>query len=263
MSWSEVGAGVFVRRYAELDLSVGLVVGGESALVIDTRGDHQQGVELARAVRQVTALPWQVAITHGHFDHCFGTDAFLPAHVWAHERCPAHLARTAAGQRDHWVAHYRQEGADDIAAALAASAPAMPDHLVSARADLDLGGRTVQLRHLGLGHTDHDLVVAVPDAGVVFAGDLVEQGAPPDFEDAYPQHWPSTVDALLALGPTTIVAGHGTPVDPDFVRTQRAELAELARIGHALRGGALSLDQAVERSPFPAATTLTALARLR
>ncbi|MCI2416237.1 MBL fold metallo-hydrolase [Saccharopolyspora sp. K220] len=261
MSWSEVGAGVFVRRYAELDLSVGLVVGAESALVIDTRGDHVQGAELAGAVRQVTPLPWQVAITHGHFDHCFGTDAFLPADVWAHERCPAHLARTADQQRDWWVAHYRQEGADDTAAALAASVPVMPDHLVSERADLDLGGRTAQLRYLGLGHTDHDLVVAVPDAGVVFAGDLVEQGAPPDFEDAHPQQWPTTVDALLALDPTTVVAGHGSPVAPDFVRAQRAELAELAAVCRRHRDGMLSWEQSVRQSPFPTETFRTALSR--
>jgi hypothetical protein len=40
----------------------------------------------------------------------------------------------------------------------------------------------MDLRALGRGHTD--LVVRVPDAGVVFAGDLVAQGAPPALEDA-------------------------------------------------------------------------------
>lgn len=209
----EVGPGVFVRRHAELDLSVGLVVGAESALVIDTCGDRVQGAELAAAVRRTTALPWQVVITHGHFDHCFGTSAFLPAPVWAHERCPGFLAETADRQRAEWVEHYRRAGSDDVADALAGSAPDRPDHLVTDRVEVDLGGRTVELRHLGRGHTDHDLVVAVPDAGVVFAGDLVEQGAPPDFEDAHPEHWPSTLDALLALGPGTVVPGHGAPVD--------------------------------------------------
>ncbi|KAA5828758.1 MBL fold metallo-hydrolase [Saccharopolyspora hirsuta] len=261
MSWHEVGAGVFVRRYAELDLSVGLVVGAESALVIDTRGDRVQGAELAAAVRGITALPWQVVITHGHFDHCFGTSAFLPAPVWAHERCAGFLASTADQQRAEWVAHYRREGADDIADALAGSTADRPDHLVSDRVDVDLGGRVAQLRHPGLGHTDHDLIVAVPDAGVVFAGDLVEQGAPPDFGDSYPECWPSAVDGILALSPAVVVPGHGEPVTSDFVRTQRAELAAIAELCLAHRLGELTLEQALRRSPYPADTTRTALAR--
>ncbi|MDA3626767.1 MBL fold metallo-hydrolase [Saccharopolyspora sp. WRP15-2] len=261
MSWREVGQGVFVRRYAELDLSIGLVVGAECALVIDTRGDHVQGSELAAAVREITALPWQVAITHAHFDHCFGTSAFLPAPVWAHERCPRFLAATADQQRAEWVAHYRGEGSDDIADALAESTPTQPDHLVSERADLDLGGRTAQLRHLGPGHTDHDLVIAVPDAGVVFAGDLVEQGAPPDFGDAHPERWPAAADGILALSPATVVPGHGDPVGPDFVRTQRAELAAIAELCREHRTGELTEEQALHRSPYPADTTRTALRR--
>ncbi|MDA3646482.1 MBL fold metallo-hydrolase [Saccharopolyspora indica] len=261
MNWHEVGPEVFVRRYDELDLSVGLVVGGEFALVIDTRGDHVQGAELAAAVRRVTALPWQVVITHGHFDHCFGTSAFLPAPVWAHERCPGFLASTADQQRAEWVAHYRREGADGIADALAGSAPDRPDRLVSDRAAVDLGGRTVQLLHPGPGHTDHDLVIAVPDAGAVFAGDLVEQGAPPDFGDAHPESWPAAVDGVLALEPAVVVPGHGEPVGPDFVRAQRAELAAVAELCRDHRLGLLSAEQALHRSPYPAETTRTALNR--
>ncbi|GAA0939763.1 hypothetical protein [Virgisporangium aurantiacum] len=56
--WIEAADGVLVRRYQELDLSVGLVVGGESCLVVDTGGDAGQGAEPA-AVREVTPLPWQ------------------------------------------------------------------------------------------------------------------------------------------------------------------------------------------------------------
>ncbi|GAA0531439.1 MBL fold metallo-hydrolase [Saccharopolyspora thermophila] len=261
MSWREVGDGVFVRRYGELDLSVGLVVGAESALVIDTRGDRAQGAELAAAVRRVTPLPWQVVITHGHFDHCFGTAAFLPAPVWAHERCPSHLARTAADQREQWVRHYREQGDAATAEALAASSPTVPDHLVSDAADLDLGGRTAQLRHLGPGHTDHDVVVVVPDSGAVFAGDLVEQGAPPDFEDAHPQHWPSTLDALLALNPAIVVPGHGDPVEPAFVRTQRTDIAQLAGICRDVTAGRLTTAEALARSPYPPETTRAALRR--
>ncbi|MGD9526009.1 MBL fold metallo-hydrolase [Pseudonocardia sp.] len=229
--WVEVGDGVLARRYAELDLTVGLVVGDERALVVDTRGDATQGAELAAAVREVTALPLVVAITHAHFDHCFGTAALAPDAVYAHPRCTAAIRSTAAAQRARWSAWYRARGDPGdgaVAAALAATDPPLPDR--AAPAVVDLGGRTAALLHLGPGHTDHDLVVHT--GGVVFAGDLVEQGAPPDLEDAVLggtlAAWPATLDRLLALGPRTVVPGHGDPVDATFVAAQRAELAELA-----------------------------------
>jgi glyoxylase-like metal-dependent hydrolase (beta-lactamase superfamily II) len=257
----EIADGVLVRRYAELDLSVGLVLGAEHALVVDTRGDEAQGTELADAVRRVTRLPWQVVITHAHFDHCFGTGAFLPASVWAHERCGEVLARTAEWQRDEWVRHYVAADDPHTAEALAATDPPLPDHVVGDHVALDLGDRPVALRHLGRGHTDHDLVVAVPDARVAFAGDLVEQGAPPDFGDSYPADWPSTVDSLLELDLSVIVPGHGDPVDPPFVRAQRDELGTLAGLCRNVRDGSLSTTEALARSPYPDGPTLAAFAR--
>lgn len=258
-SWHEVADRVLVRRYAELDLSVGLVLGSERALVVDTRGDDAQGAELAEAVRGVTSLPWDVVVTHGHFDHCFGTSALLPARVWAHEGCAEHLRRTTGQQRAKWIEHYRSEDRADVAEALARTRVVLPDHLVTASAQLDLGDRVVRLLHLGVGHTDHDLVVHVPDAEVVFAGDLVEQGAAPDFEDARPRYWPSTADELLRLAPSVVVPGHGNPVGPDFVRAQRDEIAAVARLGTAVREGSLTERQALDSSPYPAATTSAAL----
>lgn len=247
--WVEVGDGVLARRYAELDLTVGLVIGTERALVVDTRGDAHQGAELAAAVRAVTSLPLAVAITHAHFDHCFGTAAFAPAPVHALPRCRAVLADTAADQRSRWAAHYRDQDDHATADALAATDPPLPG--ADAPTALDLGGRTADLLHLGRGHTDHDLVVAVPDAGVVFAGDLVEQGAPPDMEDGVIAEWPATLDALLALGPRAVVPGHGDPVDPAFVAGQRAELAEVAALYAAVAEGSLSVAEAPRRSPYP------------
>ena len=250
--WVEVGDGVLARRHRELDLTIGLVLGGERALVVDTRGDARQGSELATAVRAVTGLSLVVVVTHAHFDHCFGTAAFLPCPVFAHPRCRATLAATADAQRAEWAAHYRDHGDPATADALAATDPPLPDHAVDPETSLDLGGRTVTLRHLGRGHTDHDLVVHVPDAAVVFAGDLVEQGAPPDLGDAVVAEWPATLDALLALRPTVVVPGHGDPVGPSFVSGQRAELAEVAALHAAVAAGRIDAAGAARRSPYPA-----------
>jgi glyoxylase-like metal-dependent hydrolase (beta-lactamase superfamily II) len=255
-SWVEIADGVCARRYAELNLTVGLVVGGERCLVVDTRGDLEQGVELATAVRRVTAVPWKLAVTHAHFDHCFGSAAFRhaarPAPIWAHRGCPPALAGSAERQRAEWAAHYRSAGDEARAAALAGTVPIPPDHLVDRAAELDLGDRIVRLVHLGAGHTDHDLVVHVPDAAVVYAGDLVEQGAPPDFSDARPLDWPATVERLLTeLAPNTIVPGHGDPVGPEFVAAQREGLAEVAELYRLVLAGELDAEAAGRRSPFP------------
>ena len=145
--------------------------------------------------------------------------------MWAHRGCRADLARGGAAQHAEALAWYRTQGRPG---AVPLIEPVLPDRVVDTRAELDLGGRGVLFAHLGPGHTDHDLVVGVPDARVLFAGDLVEQGARPAFEDAHPLRWPTTLTALLALGAAVVVPGHGEPVDATFVTAQRDELAKLA-----------------------------------
>lgn len=272
--WLELADGVFARRHDELDLTTGLVVGGEQALVIDTRGDTVQGAELAAAVRTITTLPLAVVLTHAHFDHCFGTATFLPAPVYAHAGCHPALTATAMGQRAEWVAHYRGHGDHATADALAATEPVPPDRLVADAVQLELGGRTVTLRHTGRGHTDHDLAVHVPavhvppvhvspvqvpaiqvpagTAGVLFAGDLLENGAPPDFTDAYPLDWAPSLARLLDGCPAAVVVpGHGEPMTPHQARAQQEQLARVAELAEAVRRGGLTSAEAQARSPFP------------
>lgn len=224
--WREVGDRVFVRRHRELDLNCGLVVGEGRCLVIDTRSHLGEGRALAEAVRAVTPHPWTVVNTHAHHDHCFGNAAFRPADVWASRRCAEDLAVSGEVQRAAVVADLHADG--DPAAELVATAPIdPPDHLVDDSAVLDVGGRPVTLAHVGRGHTAGDLVVAVDD--VLFAGDLVEEGAPPAMEDAFPLEWPGTLTALLDLVHGPVVPGHGAVVDVAQVAAQRDELARLAR----------------------------------
>ncbi|MET0136427.1 MAG: MBL fold metallo-hydrolase [Kibdelosporangium sp.] len=217
MTWLQVADGVYARRHEELDLTTGLVVGDGACLVIDTTGDHVQGAALAAAVREITPHPWQVVLTHAHFDHCYGTSAFLPCEVWAHEDFQIDPAEKAL-----WATKYRTDGKPELATAIEASDLVAPTRSFSARAEPDIG-RTVVLHHFGPGHSFNDTVVHVPDAGVVFAGDLVEQPGfvEESFGDGDPARWPAALDALLALDPAIVVPGHGSPVGPDFVAAQR------------------------------------------
>nr|WP_307868355.1 MBL fold metallo-hydrolase [Umezawaea beigongshangensis] len=260
--WIEIAEGLLVRRHAELDLSLGLVVGDGECLVVDTGGDAHRGAEFAAAVREVTPHPWRVVLTHSHFDHSFGTEAFGPCEVWAQRGCRAALVADGATQRARWAAHYREEGRPDVAERVERVNPVLPDRLVDARAELSVGGRRVDLLHLGPGHTGHDLVVHVPDASAVFAGDLVEQGAPPQFHDADPPGWPVALDALLSLGAAVVLPGHGDPVDRDLVREQRREIADVAALCAAVAAGELGVAEALARSPYPEEFTRPALARV-
>jgi glyoxylase-like metal-dependent hydrolase (beta-lactamase superfamily II) len=236
--FEEVADGVFVLRYPVLDVNSTLVVGPDEALLVDTLATPAQAAELAAAVRRVTPLPYRVVNTHHHFDHCFGNAvaAGPGTEVWAHEWCADVLARTDATRLATVAAEY-----PELADGILATTVRVPDRTVREEAVLDVGGRTVQLVHLGRGHTDDDLVVVVPDAATVIAGDLVEESGPPGFGDAWPLDWPATDAALLEIveglvGTVTVVPGHGAPVDQDFVKGQHDELARLAwlcRDGHA------------------------------
>jgi glyoxylase-like metal-dependent hydrolase (beta-lactamase superfamily II) len=138
-----------------------------------------------------------------------------------------------------------------------------PTSTVHLSAEVDVGGRPVSLRHLGRGHTAGDLVVHVPDADLVVAGDLVEQGAPPMFGDGYPLEWPEAVAALLRLTgrDTVVVPGHGALVDQAFVRAQHHDLATLAwliRDGHA---DGVPVEKVATRAPFGMEVSLAAVRR--
>ncbi|GLZ37756.1 MBL fold metallo-hydrolase [Actinokineospora sp. NBRC 105648] len=260
MTWIELEDGVYARRYAELDQTLGLVVGERRCVVVDTGTDEVHGAEWAAAVREVTDLPWTVVITHAHWDHFLGTTAFEGAPVWAHPGCRTEMVAHGRYQAEKWAQTYREQGKDELAERLLAARLVLPDHEVTDPVTLDLGDRVVTLVHPGRGHTDNDVLVHVPDAAVVFAGDTVEQGAPPSIgRDGYPLEWPTALDALLELGPRTVVPGHGEPVDAGFVRAQRAELATVASLFDGVRSGELTVEEALRHSPYPEDATRPAL----
>ena len=236
--WREIGERVFVRRHQALDLNAGLILGDDRCLVIDTRSSEREAGELLRAVRSITHLPYAVAITHAHFDHCFGTATFAArqpgCEIWAHSRCRDELALSGADHRASIATWLRDSGELVLADEVETVTLQLPNHVMTDDVSLDLGGRQVILHHPGRGHTDHDMVVEIPDTGVTFVGDLVEQGAPPSFDDAYPLEWPGTLDALLErLGPV-VVPGHGDVVAPEFVSRQRIDIAEVAQVARTM-----------------------------
>lgn len=223
--WDELAAGVFRTRYAALDLNIGVVVGEDGLLVVDTRASHVQARELRHDLDALSALPvsW-VVNTHWHWDHTFGNALFADVPIHAHTRAYARLAADGENaKRDalSWLD-------DTHAAEIEEVEVTLPDVLFDERLSIDLGNRTVTMRYLGRGHTDNDIVMTVSDAPVLFAGDLLEESAPPYFGDGFPLSWPDTVGRLLELGAAVLVPGHGDVMTPAEAETQHDELGAVA-----------------------------------
>jgi glyoxylase-like metal-dependent hydrolase (beta-lactamase superfamily II) len=265
--WREVGDRVFVRRYAFVDENIGAIVGDDGVLLVDTRSSHRQAGEIRIELREITTLPvTRVIDTHHHWDHCFGNAAFLPAPIWGHDRCAAAVRAGGEQMRSELLERY-----PDMADEFREVELVPPDHTFTDRAIVEWGGRSVELRYLGRGHTDGDTVVVVPRAGgdvasgpgadVVFAGDLFENGAPPWFGDGYPLDWPTTADRVVELMGDVIVPGHGAVGDRTFAASQAADIRAIASLARLVQVGEVGLENAIERGPFAAAAMQEALER--
>jgi glyoxylase-like metal-dependent hydrolase (beta-lactamase superfamily II) len=255
--FDELGEGVFRRRYASLDLNIGVVIGGDGVLVIDTRASHGQAEELRGEIRGLTSLPIQwVVNTHWHWDHTFGNAVFSEAALWGHRRCRDYLIEHGEEAKQvamEWIGEANR-------AVIEAVVVRPPEYVVDPDGSIDIGGRSVRMEWLGLGHTDADLVVTVPDAGVVFAGDLLEQGAPPYYGDGYPFAWQDTVNELRSRASGVTVPGHGDLMDADAVAGQCAEIAAVAAT--CAEGLATGLFDS-SRGPYPVETMQSAWERAK
>ncbi len=252
----EIADRVWVARFPWFDVNVGLVAGEHGLVVVDTNASGALGAETLAAVRRISAAPLVAVVnTHVHFDHTLGNGVFAAdgAEVIAHEAAAdafaAHLASVMADAATE---------TDPRFVDLVATEPAVPTRTFSSALTIDLGDRVLELIHPGRGHTDGDVVVRVPDAEVLFAGDLVEEStldstAPGFGPDCFPMDWPASLDLVLSLlGPgTCVVPGHGSPVDLDFVGEQRAALGVVAETIRDLAGRGVPLEAALESAEWP------------
>lgn len=262
--WQQLGDRVWVLRTDPFSLNTGLVVGTERALVIDTGTGPVQAARILDAVRQVTELPLTVVNTHSHVDHVFGNAYFAAQGVedfWSTDRCAAVVRERGEGQRAEVAALEPAMAAND--GEHAAIHPANR-HVSGSPVDLDLGGISVTLFHLGRGHTDNDLLVGA--GNVLFTGDLVEEGADPAFEDSFPTEWIRTLGKVAALDDLydVFVPGHGAAVDVAFVITQLNTMRSAVRVTRtAMDEASLDMTKAIPILPYGPEQSRALLTRLR
>ena len=270
--WIEVGERVFTRRYRFMHQQIGAILTEGGPVVIDTRSTVGHAREILADLREITSRPVAGVInTHHHFDHTFGNHELRPAPIWGHVRCVARIRQNLEDP----AAHARNLGEigqeyPSIASELDQVTLDPPDHAVEdGGADVEIGGRRIELRWLGRGHTDNDLVIRVPDAPVVFAGDLLENGAPPWLGDGYPLDWVGTIAGILALLPgpgsggpeVAVVPGHGDVGDRAFVERSLIEMTAIADLARRVDGGAVGLADAILAAPYPTTAATEAIER--
>lgn len=261
MPFTEVADRVWVAHYEFIDLNIGLIGGERGLAVVDTYASGPLARDVIDDIRALGVGDVVAVVnTHEHFDHTFGNGTFrqeygdLPIHATEEA-----AARTIpSGEAWRAKALEQAERYDDPRVPDIVATEIVPaDQLFSSAAVVDLGDRVVELVHPGRGHTGGDLVVRVPDADVLLAGDLVEQSGPPAYgADSFPLDWPLTLDLVLELTTpgTVVVPGHGVVVDRTFVQDQRADIGVVAETIRDLASRGVPVDDALAGAewPFPA-----------
>ncbi|MGB5934290.1 MAG: MBL fold metallo-hydrolase [Ornithinimicrobium sp.] len=245
--WQELASGVLVRAHTELDLNCGLVLGERRALVIDSHLSARHGQELLAAVREVTHAEIIVVNTHAHFDHVFGNAAFRESQIYAHSGAADAMLAAGERQRAEAIELLVAHGLGDVVPDVVSTEIVLPFYLIEDDTLLDLGGRVVHLLYGGRAHTDHDLVVAVPDAGVVFWGDLIEQNGDVCTDDAYLPEWAITLRSLAArdvvLDSQIHVPGHGSAEGAGFIEWQARRIEQMSNRNDDSIGGATRAEK--------------------
>jgi glyoxylase-like metal-dependent hydrolase (beta-lactamase superfamily II) len=248
--FEEVADRVYVYHYDLFSQGIGVIATSDGLIVVDTRSSHRQGGEILNDIRDTIGHGEPLDVhhvinTHRHSDHTFGNHVFRPARIWAHELCATGLREHGARDRDDLIQSYPD--ADDEYREVTID---VAESTFRATARIVEGDRMITLSFLGRGHTDADVVVAVDDADVVFAGDLVVVDEPPYFGDSYPLDWPDTLRRLDDLGYSTLVPGHGRVADRAYISAFRSELDSVVTLARAAVEKKLTVEEAVVAAPW-------------
>jgi glyoxylase-like metal-dependent hydrolase (beta-lactamase superfamily II) len=112
---------------------------------------------------------------------------------------------------------------------------------------LDIGGRRVDLEYVGPAHTPGDSIAHVPDAGVVFAGDIVFNGVTPIIWAGPVSSWIAALERIGELAPDAIVGGHGPIADTGVLTDLIGYWRAIDNGARALRATGVGAGEAARR----------------
>jgi glyoxylase-like metal-dependent hydrolase (beta-lactamase superfamily II) len=232
------------------------IIGEQDVVVVDSNFSLASTREVLAALRKLTNKPVRYVVnTHWHDDHITGNqiyrEAFPQVEFIGQENALADMAGMGAKNRKglqentpNLIKLFRgqveknknlagqdlteEERASYLKDALLLeryfeSLPALqiiaPTLTLKNRLTLHRGARTIEILHLGRGHTPADLVVYLPQEGVLATGDLVVHPVPLIGSTSLPADYSQTLTRLLELKPKIIVPGHGSVMrDDSYVR---------------------------------------------
>ena len=211
--------------------NAGLVVGDGTSLLVDTLFDLQLTRRmLDRLAVHTHAAPIATVVnTHANGDHCYGNTLVRGAEIVSSNATaremplvpPSVLASLTAAPGEvgdlfrHFFGEFDFDGIE----------LRVPDRTFDGSLDLDVGGRSVRLREVGPAHTAGDTLVLVPDAGVVYTGDILFIGGTPIAWAGPIANWITACDLMLDMDVDVVVPGHGPVTDKSGVRAVRDYLA--------------------------------------
>ncbi len=229
---------------AEGDPNSGIIVGDDGVMVIDAQATPVMARQVIERVAKITDKPIKyVLLTHYHAVRVLGASGYADAEIIASDATRALIAERGKQDMDSEIGRFpRLFRAVESIPGLTWPSLTFPDQM-----SVWLGKREVRIMHIGRGHTAGDVIAFVPDAGVVFSGDLVEYHSACYCGDAHFTDWPATLDRLAEFSAKALVPGRGaalkTPkqvadgiaLTEDFLSTLYNAVADSVAKGRTLK----------------------------
>jgi quinoprotein relay system zinc metallohydrolase 2 len=246
----EVAPGIHIRHGIDADVSrangdaianIGFIVGREAVAVTDSGGSLDDGRRLRDSIRQVTPLPIRyVLMSHVHPDHVFGAGAFGADH-------PVYVGHAGLPRALSLRWEYYRKRTEDILGKNTVGAAVMPTLLVHDRAEIDLGGRVLELTARGIAHTDSDLSLLDRQTRTLMPADLLFVRRVPSLDGSL-KGWLKELALLKSVNARRAVPGHGpTSVDwPSGCRDLERYLGVLLRETRQAIAKGLDINAAVK-----------------
>lgn len=206
ISFTALGEGLYAYT-AQGDPNSGIIVGDDGCMVIDAQATPMMAQDVIARVRAVTDKPIRyVVLTHYHAVRVLGASAYEGAAILASDATRDLIVERGEADKASEIGRFPRlfRGEDTIPAGLT-----WPTLTFESGMSVFLGRREVRLYHLGAGHTAGDIVAWVPDAEVMFSGDLVEFHSACYCGDAHLRDWPATLNEIRDFRPRALVPGRG------------------------------------------------------
>ena len=206
ITFSEIGTDLYAFT-AEGDPNSAVIVGDDGCLVFDAQATPAMANKVIERVRTVTDKPIKyVVLSHYHAVRVLGASAYK---AQGDRRLAGNLS---AGRRARPAGlGFRIRPLSRACSRTPQSIPGLtwPTLTFEGEMSIYLGKREVRLMQLGAGHTSGDIVAWVPDAEVMFSGDLIEYHSACYCGDAHLREWPMTLNEIRAFNPKAIAPGRG------------------------------------------------------